>query len=102
MNKELLVKVLTFLKEEPELKDLTLDEIEKRFYNFESFLIQLVEESLTNKQMTFEKETLTTWWLYDNVDKKIYHTDKTGGYFIDVESAEDFVNYMIESNERTK
>ena len=100
MNKELLVKVLEFLKEEPELRDMTLREIEERFYSFEHLIISLVEEFLQDK--AGEHGTLTTWWLYDNADKKIYHTDKTGGYFIDVESAESFVNFMIESSEKTK
>lgn len=93
MNKELLVKVLTFLKEEPELKDLTLDEIEKRFYNFESFLIQLVEEILQDKE-----GDMITWWLYDPSSKLIFENDSLSSVKVNLESAEDFVNYMIESN----
>lgn len=92
MSKELLVKVLTFLKEEPELKDLTINEVEKRFYDFESFLISLIEEILQDKPDIHG--TLTAWWLYDNAPKVFY----VGEEKINVESAKDFVNYMIESN----
>jgi hypothetical protein len=91
MNKELLVKVLKFLKEEPDTRDLTLAQIEERFYQFESFIIELVEEVLQDKET--KDGTMTTWWLYENVDKKIY---EEGQATHDVESAEDFVNYMTE------
>ncbi len=92
MNKELLVKILTFLKEEPDIQGLTIEQIEMRFYDFEGFLVELVEESLQDKQG--EHGTLTTWWLYDHSDKVFYEGDKE----TNVESAEDFVNFMIESN----
>lgn len=97
MNKELLVKTLKFLKEEPDLIDLTIHEIEKRFYNFEHLLISLVEDALQDKEV--EHGTLTTWWLYDNCDKVIYHGNSEGVY-ANVESAEDFVNYMTQRNEQ--
>lgn len=92
MNKELLVKTLKFLKEEPDNRELTIDELEKRFYHFEHLLISLVEDALQDKET--EHGTLTTWWLYDSSDKLIY--DKTTK--INVESAEDFVNYMIDTS----
>jgi len=93
MNKELIVKVLKFIKEEPDTRDLTLAKIEERFYTFESFLIQLVEELLKDKPNTHG--TLTTWWLYDNVDKVFYEEEKE----VNVQSAEDFVNYMTQRND---
>lgn len=93
MNKELIIRVLEFLKEEPDIKDLTLRQIEERFYQFESFLIQLIEELLQDKED--EHGTLTTWWLYDRAPKQLWETTDTSLTPIDVESAEDFVNYMV-------
>lgn len=94
MNKELLVKVLKFLKEEPDTRDLTLAQIEERFYQFESFIIELVEEVLQDTEG--QDGTMTTWWLYDNVDKKIYEEVEGVQATHNVESAEDFVNYMTQ------
>lgn len=96
MNKELIVKVLNFIKEEPDLKELTLSQIEERFYTFESYLISLVEELLQDKEGKYG--TLTTWWLYDSVPKVFYCKEGEEDKEINVESAEDFVNYMVENN----
>lgn len=91
MNKELLVKVLILLKEEPDLREMTIGDIEKRFYDFENYIIQLVEEILQDKET--EHGTLTTWWLYDNVPKIFYE----GPEGTNVEKAENFVEYMIKN-----
>lgn len=96
MNKELLVKTLKFLKEEPELVELTIHEIEKRFYNFEHLLISLVEDALQDKET--EHGTMTTWWLYDSSEKIIYEEGSLVLVKTNVESAEDFVNYMIDTS----
>lgn len=93
MNKELLVKTLKFLKEEPDTRELTIDELEKRFYHFEHLLISLVEDALQDKET--EHGTLTTWWLYDSAEKLIYEEGSLVLVKANVESAEDFVNYMI-------
>lgn len=95
MNKELLVKTLKFLKEEPDLKDLTISQIEERFYHFEHLLISLIEDALQDKEN--KHGTMTTWWLYDNCDKVIYEEVNEVQSTHNVESAEDFVNYMIKS-----
>lgn len=96
MNKELLVKTLKFLKEEPDTRDLTIDELEKRFYHFEHLLISLVEDALQDKET--EHGTMTTWWLYDSCSKVFYVNNSKGTKTINVESAEDFVNYMIDTS----
>lgn len=96
MNKELLVKTLKFLKEEPDIRELTIDEIEKRFYHFEHLLISLVEDSLQDKEN--EHGTMTSWWLYDSSEKIIYDEDSLVLVKANVESAEDFVNYMINTS----
>ena len=65
--------------------------LKKRFYDFENYIIQLVEELLQDKET--EHGTLTTWWLYDNVPKIFYEAPEE----INVEKAEDFVEYMIKN-----
>ena len=41
------------------------------------------------------------WWLYDNVEKKIYSIDQNTVLY-DVESVEDFYNFIVESQDNWK
>ena len=72
---------------------MTLGAIQERFNQYEELLIEFVEKLLEDKEDI--NGTLTTWWLYDNVDKKIYQEVEDHQVTYDVEDSEDFVNYMI-------
>ena len=89
------VKVLEFLKNHQHIDNLTLTQIQERIVEHEDLLIEFVEKLLEDKED--ENGTLTTWWLFENVDKKIY----SGLVEIaDLNKPEDFINYMIERNDR--
>ena len=88
--KQQLVKTLDFLKNHQEFDELTLTQIQERLIQYESLLIELVEVVLEDKED--ENGTMTTWWLFENVNKLITYKD---GSVEDVKSAEDFVDYMI-------
>lgn len=94
------IKVLEFLKDFKDIDLMTLGAIQERFNQYEELLIEFVEKLLEDKEDI--NGTLTTWWLYDNVDKKITQYSPLypdGKFFIDLESSESFVNYMLERND---
>lgn len=98
MNKELkdhIIETLEFLKDHKDIDNLTLTQIQERMIQYESLLIEFVEKALEDEEG--QNGTLTSWWLYENVEKKIYHTDNTGGYTVNVEYPEDFVNFMLDT-----
>lgn len=88
------IKVLEFLKDFKDIDHMTLGGIQERFNQYEDLLIGFVEKLLKDKED--ENGTLTSWWLYENVDKKIYHEVEDHQVTYDVEDSEDFVNYMLE------
>ena len=90
--KQQLIKTLEFLKDHQDIDKLTLNQIQERLIEYESFLIELVETILEDKEDL--NGTLTTWWLFEEVEKKFYTDTKN----IDVAEAEDFVNYMIDTS----
>ena len=97
--KEHTIKVLEFLKDHKDIDNLTLTQIQERMIQYESLLIEFVEKALGDEED--QNGTLTSWWLFDNVEKKIYHTDNSGGYYIVMEDPKDFVDYLLkEKNER--
>ena len=93
--KQQLIKTLKFLKDHQDIDKLTLNQIQERLIQYESFLIELVEVILEDKEN--ENGTLTTWWLYENVSKVIYPQGSSATKNNNVESPEDFVNYMVDS-----
>jgi len=95
--KQQLVKTLDFLKNHQEFDELTLNQIQERLIQYESLLIELVEVTLEDKEDI--NGTLTTWWLFENVNKVIYPKDSPTTSNNNVESPEDFINYMIERND---
>lgn len=88
------IRVLEFLKNHQDIDRLTLKEIQKRMIEYEDLLIEFVEKVLEDKED--ENGTLTTWWLFENVSKVLYHNTSKGTTNVNVEKAEDFVYYMIE------
>lgn len=92
--KQYTVKVLEFLKNHQDIDNLTLVQIQERMIEYEGLLIGFVEKVLEDKED--ENGTLTTWWLFENVSKVLYHNTSKGTTNVNVEKAEDFVNYMIE------
>ena len=60
----------------------------------QELLRNLVEKVLDDEDS--ENGTMTAWWLYENVDKKLYEEVNEIQLTYDVSSAEDFVNYMLE------
>lgn len=92
------VKVLTFLKDFQDIAELTLKEIGERMLQYEDLLIEFVEKLLGDKEDI--NGTLTTWWLYEDVKKRFFFKDPNSLETIEtnVESAEDFVNYMIKND----
>jgi len=97
--KQQLVKTLDFLKNHQEFDELTLNQIQERLIQYESLLIEFVEKLLEDKED--ENGTLTTWWLFENVTKQFYFNDSKGTTVLNVESPEDFVNYILERNDKT-
>lgn len=95
--KEHTIKVLEFLKNHQEFDELTLNQIQERLIEYESLLIEFVEIILEDKEDL--NGTLTTWWLFENVEKNFYDdTDNGKKVIVNVESPEDFVDYMINSS----
>jgi len=94
--KHQLIKTLKFLKNHQDIDKLTLSEIQERMIQYESLLIEFIETILEDKEDL--NGTLTTWWLFEDVTKQFYLNDPKGITVLNVESAEDFVNYMIESS----
>lgn len=92
--KQQLVRTLRFLKKNQDLDELTLNQIRDQLTSYEDLLINLVEKVLEDKD--YKNGTMTAWWLYENVDKKLYEEVNEVQLTYDVSSAEDFVNYMIE------
>ena len=95
------IKVLEFLKYFQDIDELTLKEIQERFLQYEDLLIEFVEKLLGDKEDI--NGTLTTWWLYENVEKKFIQYSPLypdGRFYIYVEKAEDFVNYMLNEKDR--
>ena len=93
------VKVLEFLKDYQDIDELTLKEIGERMLEYEELLIEFVEKLLGDKEDI--NGTLTTWWLFENTEKKFYDDFGSGLEVIaNVESPEDFVNYMLNEKDR--
>lgn len=89
------IKVLEFLKDFKDIDNLTLTQIQERIIEYEGLLIEFVEKLLGDKEDI--NGTLTTWWLFENTEKKFYDDFGSGLEVIaNVESPEDFVNFMIE------
>lgn len=91
------IKVLEFLKNHQDIDNLTLKEIQERLIEYEGLLIEFVEKVLGDEEN--ENGTLTTWWLYESVTKRFFFKDQDSldTIEVNVEKAEDFVNFMIES-----
>lgn len=92
------IKVLEFLKDFQDIDELTLKEIQERILQYEDLLIEFVEKLLEDKEDM--NGTLTTWWLYDNSSKVFYVNDSKGTTNLNVEKAEDFVNYMLNAKDK--
>lgn len=93
------IKVLEFLKDHQDIDNLTLTQIQERIIEYEGLLIEFVEKLLGDKED--ENGTLTTWWLFENTEKKFYDDFGSGLEVIaNVESPEDFVNYMLNEKDR--
>lgn len=92
--KQQLVKTLKFLKKNRDINKLTLNQIRDMLASQEILLRNLVEKVLDDEDS--ENGTMTAWWLYENVDKKLYEEVNEIQLTYDVSSAEDFVNYMLE------
>lgn len=92
--KQQLVKTLKFLKKKRDINKLTLNQIRDMLASQQELLRNLVEKVLDDEDS--ENGTMTAWWLYENVDKKLYEEVNEIQLTYDVSSAEDFVNYMIE------
>lgn len=93
------VKVLEFLKDFKDIDELTLKEIQERMIEYEGLLIQFVEKLLEDREDI--NGTLTSWWLYEKVDKVFYVNEPIGTVEINVERAEDFVDFMLNSTKQT-
>lgn len=91
--KQHIIKTLDFLKNHQEFDELTLNQIQERLIEYESLLIEFVEQLLEDKEDL--NGTLTTWWLFENVEKKFYYKSDEGDVTLDVESPEDFVTYIL-------
>lgn len=92
--KQQLVKTLKFLKKKRDINKLTLNQIRDMLADHQVLLMNLVEKVLDDEED--ENGTMTSWWLYENVDKKLYEEVNEVQLTYDVSSTEDFVNYMIE------
>lgn len=90
------IKVLEFLKDFKDIDELTLKEIQERMLQYEELLIEFVEKLLEDEEDI--NGTLTTWWLYESVEKQFF---QDGTPVDNVEKAEDFVNYMLKANDKT-
>jgi len=93
------IKALEFLKNHQHIDNLTLVQIQERMIEYEGLLIEFVEKLLEDNED--ENGTLTTWWLFENVEKVIYSKGSPTTRQNNVEKAENFVNYMIEGNDKT-
>lgn len=89
------IKVLEFLKDHQDIDELTLKEIGERMLQYEDLLITFVEKLLEDEEDI--NGTLTTWWLYERVEKQFF---QDGTPVDNVEKAEDFVNYMLNEKDR--
>ena len=95
--KQHIINTLDYLKDFPSVNKLTIQEIEDCYHRMIEMLGQFVEIELNDEEG--QDGTMTSWWLYDNVDKKITQYSPLypdGKFFIDLESSESFVNYMLE------
>ena len=90
--KQQIVNTLNFLKNHQHIDNLTLGQIQERMIEYEGLLIAFVEKVLGDEETI--NGTMTEWWLYEDVNKMIF-TDPQN---IDVNKAEDFVNFMIDSS----
>jgi hypothetical protein len=95
--KQHIINTLDYLKDFPSVNKLTIQEIEDCYHRMIEMLGQFVELELNDEEG--QDGTMTSWWLYENVDKKIYQEVEDHQVTYDVEDSEDFVNYMIERNE---
>ena len=90
--KQQIINALNFLKNHQDIDNLTLGQIQERMIEYEGLLIAFVEKVLGDEETI--NGTMTEWWLYEDVNKMIF-TDPQN---IDVNKAEDFVNFMIDSS----
>ena len=92
------IKVLEFIKNHQDIDNLTLTQIQERIIEYEGLLIEFVEKVLGDEEN--ENGTMTTWWLYENVKKRFFFKDPNSLETIEtnVESPEDFVNFMINTS----
>lgn len=90
--KQHITKCLKYLKNPVDIEELTLYNIEVKYEELTNLLRTFIELSLEDKET--QDGTITQWWLYEKVDK-IFYTDTKN---IDVNKAEDFVNFMIDSS----
>lgn len=86
------LKVLEFLKNHQDIDSLTLKEIQERIIEYEGLLIEFVEKVLEDEEDI--NGTMTTWWLFENVDKVIWEGNPPVNVH-KVEKAEHFVNYIL-------
>lgn len=92
--KQHIINTLDYLKDFPSVNKLTIQEIEDCYHRMIEMLGQFVEIELNDKEE--QDGTMTSWWLYENIDKKIYQEVEDHQVTYDVEDSEDFVNYMLE------
>lgn len=92
--KQHIINTLDYLKDFPSVNKLTIQEIEDCYHRMIEMLGEFVELELNDEEG--QDGTMTSWWLYENVDKKIYQEVQDHQVTYDVEDSEDFVNYMLE------
>jgi hypothetical protein len=68
--KQHIINTLDYLKDFPSVNKLTIQEIEDCYHRMIEMLGQFVELELNDEEG--QDGTMTSWWLYENVDKKIY------------------------------
>jgi len=89
--KQHIIDTLKYLKEHTDIDELTINQIYNKFEYMTTLLRNFVELSLEDKET--QDGTMTEWWLYQDVNKVIFTDPKN----IDVNKAEDFVNFMLDA-----
>lgn len=92
--KQHIVDTLDYLKDFPSVNKLTIQQIEDHYHKMIQLLGEFVELNLNDEEG--QNGTMTSWWLHENVYKKIYQEVSGIQATFDVEHPKDFVNYMLE------
>lgn len=99
MEKDLFIKrmntILDFEKEQKAISSL-IDKITDG-YPVVTFGGDLILELLSsiNEAMNIRDNDLLSWWLWENVDKIIYYTEKDNKQEIKVETLEELYDYIL-------